>query len=166
MLTTSSQAPDFTLPSTNHAEDSDVSTFRLSEELENGPVLLNFYLFDFHPACMANMCTLHDLSWFDLDPTLTVAGISTDNVFSHRAFAAKDRLAFSLLADSDGSVAESFGVLYDEFQGHNRIAQRSVFLIDPTGTIRYRWAGEAADVQPEWTEVKHAVEAISTHGLA
>jgi peroxiredoxin len=62
--------------------------------------------------------------------------ISTDRSFSHRAFAETEELAFALLSDSDGSVAES----YEEFNGHKRIAKRSVFVVDTDGTIRYAWS--------------------------
>jgi len=76
----------------------------------------------------------------DLQPAGTVFGISTDRSFSHRAFADTEDLAFALLSDSDGSVAESYDVFYEEFNGHKRIAKQSVFVVDTEGTIRYAWS--------------------------
>jgi len=161
MLQPGVTAPDFTLPGTSADEsDEQVSQYRLADSLDAGPVLLNFYLFDFHPACTENMCDLHDLAWFDLDDSVTVFGISTDRSFSHQAFADEEQLSVALLSDSDGSVAESYDVLFEEFQSHKRIAKRSVFLVDTDGTIRYAWATDDPSEQPNWQDVKEALDSI------
>jgi len=96
----------------------------------------------------------------DLQPAGTVFGISTDRSFSHRAFADTEDLAFALLSDSDGSVAESYDVFYEEFNGHKRIAKRSVFVVDTDGTIRYAWSTDDPTVQPDFSAVKDALEAL------
>jgi peroxiredoxin len=159
MLSEGKRAPDFTLPGTAPDEEEGPVEYSLADALADGPVLVNFYLFDFHPACTANMCDLQELAWFDLDEDLTVFGVSTDRAFSHDAFADEEELRFPLLSDSDGSVAEAFGVLYDEFRGHNRISKRSVFLIDADGEVRYTWVAETPADQPDWQEIKAAVDA-------
>jgi peroxiredoxin Q/BCP len=41
---------------------------------------------------------------------VTVYGVSTDDVDSHREFADEEELTFDLLADPDGAVADAFGV--------------------------------------------------------
>lgn len=156
-------APNFTLPGT--AEDQEgpqVSEHVLSEALQHGPAILNFYLFDFHPECTENMCDLHDLAWFDLDETVSVFGISTDRSFSHRAFAESEQLAFTLLSDSDGSVTASYDVLYKEFNSHKTIAKRSVFLIDTDQTVRYAWSTDDPKVQPDWSAVKDALDGLNS----
>lgn len=159
MLPEGSDAPDFSLPGTAPRADGDPPVeYSLADSLADGPALLNFYLFDFHPACTANMCDLGELAWFDLDEDLSVFGISTDRAFSHAAFAEAEDLTFPLLSDSDGSVAEAYGVLYDEFRGHRRIAKRSLFLIDTDGTVRYAWRAASPDDQPDWQAVKAAVD--------
>ncbi|MFB6137928.1 MAG: redoxin domain-containing protein [Halobacteriaceae archaeon] len=163
MLQHGTTAPDFTLPGTNPSQaETDVSQFALESALEAGPVVLNFYLFDFHPACTENMCDLHDLAWFDLDESVTVFGISTDRSFSHRAFAKAEDLGFALLSDSDGSVAQAYDVLYDEFDGHKQIAKRSVFVLDSGRTIRYAWSTADPSVQPDWSAVKATVDRVKT----
>lgn len=165
MLETGTTAPAFSVPGTD-PDGGDPTTYTLSAILEEGPALLNFYLFDFHPACTANMCSLHDLSWFDLNADLSVVGISTDGVFSHGVFAEGEGLDFPLLSDSDGTVAESFDVLYDEVQGHKRVAKRAVYLVDRDRTIRYAWVAEDGGHQPEWEGVKAAVESLPTYSTA
>jgi len=67
---------------------------------------------------------------------------------------------FPLLSDNDGSVAEAYDVLVDELRGHKRIAQRAVYLIDESGTVRYSWCANTPGTQPDWQQVKAAVEAI------
>ena len=104
------------------------------------------------------MTNLH----IDLQPAGTVFGISTDRSFSHRAFAETEELAFALLSDSDGSVAESYDVFYEEFNGHKRIAKRSVFVVDTDGTIRYAWSTDDPTVQPDFSAVKDALEGLQT----
>ena len=164
MLDTGTTAPEFSVPGTD-PDGGDPAPYTLSANREEGFALLDFYLFDFHPACTADMCSLHDLSWFDLNADLSVVGISTDGVFSHGVFAEEEGLDFPLLSDSDGSVAESFDVLHDEVQGHKRVAKRAVSLVDRDRTVRYARSAEEGGLQPEWDEVKAAVESLPTYGI-
>ena len=150
-------APTFELPGTANG-NRQFEQYRLADALAEGPVLLNFYLFDFNAACTDHVCSIHDLAWFELEEELSVFGISTDRSFSHAAFAEQEGVAFPLLSDSDGSVAEEFGVLYDEFRGHKRIAKRSVFLIDADGVVQYAWSTDTPDEQPDWSAVKTTLD--------
>jgi peroxiredoxin len=161
MLPEGTAAPEFTLPGTAMDRDAtEISEYSLADALQRGPVIINFYLFDFHPECTEHMCSLHNLAWFDIDDQVTVFGISTDRSFSHQAFAETEELAFALLSDSDGSVAESYDVFYEEFNGHKRIAKRSVFVVDTDGTIRYAWSTDDPTVQPDFSAVKDALEGL------
>lgn len=160
MLTNGDSAPDFTLPGVPSDRSSGIERYTLSEEYSSGPVLLNFYLFDFNPQCRENVCDLHDLSWFDLDTDIGVFGISTDSTFSHREFADQENLEFPLLSDSDGTVADDYGVLADEINSHRRVANRSVFLVGRDGAISYAWSADDPRDQPDWMEIKDAIESI------
>ncbi|WP_340098884.1 redoxin domain-containing protein [Salinibaculum salinum] len=159
MLSEGADAPAFRLPGTDDASD-DFREHSLGDALGSGPVLLNFYLFDFNPQCTGHLCSLHDAGWFEFDERLTVFGISTDRSFSHSAFAKQEGLQFPLLSDSDGTVAEQYGVLYDEFQGHKRIAKRAVFLVDTDGVVQYAWSTDDPTDQPDWQAVRDAVDAL------
>lgn len=157
MITEGSPAPTVRLPGTPLADEAAIDEYDLRDAVESGPAVLNFFLFDFHPDCTENLCDLHDLAWFDLAEDVTVFGISTDRTFSHRAFAEQEGLRYPLLSDSDGSVAEAYGVRYDEFNGHRNIAKRSVFVVDTDRTVRYAWCTEDPSVQPDWSAVETAV---------
>lgn len=161
MVREGDRAPDFELPGTTpELGNDDITRHRLSDALEDGPVVVSFYLFDFHPACTDHMCSLHDLAWLDLDDTVTVFGISTDKSFSHNAFADRENLQFRLLSDSDGNVAEHYDVLYDEFKDHKRVAKRSVFVVDTDQTVRYTWVTEDPQTLPDWEPVRDALGEI------
>ncbi|MET9633734.1 peroxiredoxin [Lentzea sp. NPDC006480] len=97
-------APDFTLP------DQDGADRKLSELLENGPVVLFFY-----PAAMTAGCTAQSCHFRDLAAEFTAAGaqrvgISTDDVAKQKQFAELNNFDYPLLSDVDGEVAEQFGV--------------------------------------------------------
>jgi peroxiredoxin Q/BCP len=97
-------APDFSLP------DQDGTERKLSELLENGPVVLFFY-----PAAMTAGCTAQSCHFRDLAAEFTEAGaqrvgISTDDVAKQKQFAELNNFDYPLLSDADGEVAEQFGV--------------------------------------------------------
>lgn len=164
MIEEGQQAPDFALPGVS--ADGDIREFGLSEAVTDGPVVLNFYVFDFHPECTEHMCDLNNLSWFRLDDGVTAFAISADQSFSHREFAAAQNLDFPLLSDSDGAVAEAFGVLYEEFKGHKRVAKRSVFVIDTERVVRYAWRTDDPSDHPDWTTVTETVQSLGRVGEA
>ena len=59
--------------------------------------------------------------------------------FAQQAFAATLDIDFPLLSDWDRVVCESYGVRYSVWRGHAGLAKRSIFVIDRSGVIRYRW---------------------------
>jgi len=156
-------APAFDLPGVESGSSIDdaIEQYRLADALDDGPAVVNFYPFDFHPSCTEHMCTLRDLSWFDVDDAVTVYGVSTDRSFSHRAFANAENLDFPLLSDCTGDVAESYGVLYDEIEGHERVSKRAVFVVDGDRTVRYAWSTDDPEVQPDWAPVRDAVASLT-----
>ncbi|QAU11903.1 redoxin domain-containing protein [Halorubrum sp. BOL3-1] len=160
MVTVGDAAPSFELPGTG-GSDTEVPTYRLDDALGDGPVVLAFYAFDFHPGCAEQLCSIRDLSWFDVDPDVSVFGISTDRVFSHRAFAEQHDIDFPLLSDSDGGVAEAYDVFRSELLGHRRVSKRALFLLDTEGTVRYRWVGEGPEATPNLTPLYEALEEVS-----
>jgi len=78
--------------------------------------------------------------------------------FAQQAFAATLDIDFPLLSDWDRVACGSYGVRYQVWKGHAGVAKRSVFVIDTSGVIRYRWVTEDALILPDLDEVVSAVE--------
>lgn len=79
--------------------------------------------------------------------------IAVTATFSQMAFAESLGIDFPLLSDWEGAVSAAYGARYDMWKGHVGLAKRSIFLVDPTGTIRYAWQTDDALVLPDLAEV-------------
>jgi len=157
MIVEGDAAPDFVLPG---ADGDEVREYMLADFTRDGPVVLAFYLFDFHPACTEEICTLQDLGWFTVHPDATVLAVGTDSAFSHQAFAREHGIEFPLLSDSDGAISERYGVLYDEFQGHRAVSKRAVFVLDTGMKVRYRWVADDPRELPDWDEIQTVLDGL------
>jgi peroxiredoxin Q/BCP len=103
-VTVGALAPDFTLPSQSGEMVS------LGDFLGKSPVVVFFYPKDNTLGCTKEVCTFRDsfeeLSNLDAE----VIGISSDSVDSHKDFAEKHNLPFTLLSDEGGKVRSLYGV--------------------------------------------------------
>lgn len=124
-LKTGSPAPDFTLIDQSDLKQS-LSDYR------GQWVLVYFYPKDYTPGCTAEACAFRDYYGDFEKAGLTLFGISTDNAESHRAFAEKHNLPFTLLADTNAEVTARYGVKMPAV----KMAKRHSFLIDPDGIIK------------------------------
>src|ERR687885_2381459 len=103
MIKTGEQAPDFTLP------DQDGRPVRLSD-LRGRTVVLYFYPKADTPGCTTQACGIRDHS-ADYDAAgAVVLGVSPDPVSEVKKFHDKQSLSFTLLADEDHAVCETYGV--------------------------------------------------------
>jgi thioredoxin-dependent peroxiredoxin len=103
-MDTGDKAPDFTLPDETGRER------RLTELLQDGPIVLFFYPAAMTAGCTAEACHFRDLTVELTQVGASPVGISTDEVGAQAEFADKHSLGYPLLADVDGVVAEQFGV--------------------------------------------------------
>jgi thioredoxin-dependent peroxiredoxin len=98
------QAPDFALAGVNG--EGDTVRVRLSE-LRGQPVVLYFYPKDDTSGCTTQACGIRD-AWSEFEGAgAVVLGVSPDDEASHRKFAGKYDLPFTLLSDTEHEVAES-----------------------------------------------------------
>jgi len=97
-------APDFELP------DENGEVRRLSDFLEDGPVVLFFYPAAMTPGCTAESCHFRDLQAEFDEVGAQRVGISADQVEKQKRFSDKHSFDFPLLSDPDGAVATQFGV--------------------------------------------------------
>jgi thioredoxin-dependent peroxiredoxin len=102
-------------------------------------VLVYFYPKADTPGCTTQACGLRDIA--DRIGSTAIVGISPDAPAKLARFDAKYGLGFTLLADTEHTVAEAYGVwvlkkLYGkEYMG----VQRSAFLVDEQGRIERAW---------------------------
>ena len=131
-LKVGSVAPDFTLPSQSGEMVS------LEDFLGHKPVVLFFYPKDNSPGCTKQVCAFRDdyEEFGKLDAE--VIGISSDPVESHRGFAAKHRLPFTLVSDEGGKVRKLYGVpnTLGLFPG------RVTYVIDKKGVVRHIFSSQ------------------------
>ncbi|MGI9584691.1 MAG: redoxin domain-containing protein [Acidimicrobiia bacterium] len=90
-----------------------------------------------------------------------VAAIAVTATFSQMAFAKELGVDFPMLSDWSGAVSSNYGVQYDEWKGHRGVAKRSLFIVDPSKRIRYRWITDDALIEPDLAEAMAALEEIA-----
>tara|TARA_B100001750_G_scaffold31853_1_gene21829 strand:- start:5946 stop:6392 length:447 start_codon:yes stop_codon:yes gene_type:complete len=140
-------APDFTL--TAH----DKSSVTLSE-MRRGRVILAFYPAAFTGVCTKEMCTFSD-GIAGLDSSgVSVLGISVDSPFSNAAFADSNGITFPLLSDVHREAVDAYGIALGDFviPGYT-VAQRSVFVVEPDGSIGYAWVADNPGMEPDYEAV-------------
>jgi peroxiredoxin Q/BCP len=132
MATEGSPAPSIVL-SDQHGETVDIAGLR------GRKVLVYFYPKADTPGCTTQSCGLRDVA--DRIGDTVIIGISPDKPAKLAKFDEKYSLGFTLLADEDHAVAESFGVWVEKSMYGKRYMgiQRSAFLIDAEGAIERAW---------------------------
>jgi peroxiredoxin Q/BCP len=131
MLKAGTTAPDFKTTNTN-GENVRLKDYRGKK------VVLYFYPKDDTPGCTKEACSFRDAFADFKKRGIEVIGVSTDSEASHQKFTAKYKLPFTLLADTDHSIADAYGVYGEKkFMGRTYMGvKRMTFLIDEKGKIR------------------------------
>lgn len=148
LLAVGAKAPEFT------ATNQDGQPVSLSD-FKGKKVVLYFYPKDHTPGCTKEACAFRDQFARFQQRNVEILGVSVDDAQSHRSFAEKHRLPFTLLADTDQRIVQAYGVwgeksLYGKkYMGTHRVT----YLIDEAGTI----AAVFPKVRPE----KHAEEILA-----
>jgi peroxiredoxin len=143
MLKEGETAPDFELQGFH---DGGVERYRLSDYTDAGNwVVVTFYAFDFNPVCTEGVCSLRDAEFLQFEDDLSVLGVSGDGIHAHEQFAEQYNINYPLLSDTGRNVGEAYGVVHDNYEGMDRVHQRSLFLVDPDRTVRLALAIEADD---------------------
>jgi peroxiredoxin Q/BCP len=148
MLEVGMKAPAFDLP------DQDGKTHRLSDYAGRW-VLVYFYPKDNTPGCTKEACAIRD-DWGDFKKLdAVVLGVSKDSVKSHRKFADKHSLPFTLLSDESTEMIAKYGAWQKkkmagrEYMGIVRIS----YLVDPKGKV--------AKAYPKVKPPEHAAQVLA-----
>ena len=157
----SQPAPDFTLPAVGSDDVVKNGQVHLSD-LKNRIVVLYFYPKDDTPGCTTEACSFRDANHIMQQRGIVVLGVSADDVTSHKKFVEKFGLPFTLLADTDKTVSQAYGVWKEKgmfgkkYMGINR----ETFIIDKEGVVRKAWHKVKAD-----GHAQEVLKTIETLGL-
>ncbi|MCS7084775.1 MAG: thioredoxin-dependent thiol peroxidase [Bacteroidia bacterium] len=123
-------APDFAAPD-QHGTTHTLSQYR------GRKVALYFYPADDTPGCTAQACNLRDNHERLQTEGYVVIGVSPDGVESHKKFAEKHRLPFTLLADPEKKILTAYGAWGEKKLYGKTVTgvKRTTFLIDENGNI-------------------------------
>ncbi len=128
-ITVGQKAPDFTL------QNQDKKDVKLSDFTGKKNVVLVWYPLDWSPTCTnEHACLVNEMKSFEtLDAE--VLGISVDSVWSHKAYAEKMGIKYSLLADFQprGAASEKYGV----YLADKGITGRAVAIVNKEGNVAW-----------------------------
>jgi thioredoxin-dependent peroxiredoxin len=141
-----SLAPNFTLPSQSGKMVS------LRDFLGKKPVILFFYPKDDTPGCTKEACAFRERHEDFRELNAEVIGISSDPVESHRSFAAKHELPFTLLSDEGGKVRK----LYGASSTFGLVPGRVTYVLDEEGVVRHIFSSQLGVEK----HVEEALEAL------
>jgi peroxiredoxin len=146
-----SPAPDFTLYSQDGEEVS-------LESLKGRKTLVVFIPFPFTGNCQDELCTIRDRHGELNDLDANVVAITTNPVFSNKAWADQNDLDFPVLSDfwPHGAVTDAYGT-FDPKVG---AANRSTYVLDEDGIVRAIVATESRKFIRDFDEYAAALNAI------
>ena len=118
------------------AKDQSGNEVKISD-FKGKKVILYFYPKDDTPGCTAQACNLRDNYDSLLSKGYAVLGVSVDDEKSHQKFIKKFDLPFPLLADTDHTIVEAYGVWVEKsMYGRTYMGTaRTTFVIDENGII-------------------------------
>lgn len=141
-LKVGAKVPEFKLT------DQDGNEFDLDSVIGKRNIVIYFYPKDFTPGCTKEACSFRDQFDDFKQSDALIIGISAQSIKSHKEFAEKYRLPFTLLSDKDNEVRKLFGVRTNPIPG------RVTFVVNKMGHIVYTFDSLT---QPE----KHVEEAMA-----
>jgi len=159
------KAPDFTMSTTENIETLD-HVVKL-EDYQGKWLILFFYPLDFTFVCPTEIRGFNSKLAEIRKIGAEVLGVSTDSVYSHRAWIKASKaegglgdLNYPLASDITKQVARDYGVLLEE-QG---ISLRGLFIIDPESIVRYQVVSDL-NIGRSVDEVLRVLNALQTGGL-
>jgi mycoredoxin-dependent peroxiredoxin len=147
-ITVGQTAPDFAL------QNQDKKEVKLSDFAGKKNVVLVWYPLDWSPTCTnEHACFVNDMRSFDqLDAE--VLGVSVDSTWSHKAYADKMGIKYSLLADfhPKGAMSEKYGV----YLADKGITGRAIAIVNKQGKVAW-FKNYDIPVVPDLKEVASAL---------
>ena len=127
-LKVGSTIPTFSLP------DQNGNLFDITSVLGKKNLVIYFYPKDDSPGCTAQACSFRDQFEVFKEADAVIIGISGQSVESHKEFALKHRLTFTLLSDKGNKIRKQFGVPTNLL---GLLPGRVTYIADKTGKVIY-----------------------------
>jgi mycoredoxin-dependent peroxiredoxin len=147
------KAPDFTL------QDQDKKEIKLSDFAGKQNVVLVWYPLDWSPTCTnEHVCFVNEMKSFEtLDAA--ILGVSVDSIWSHKAYAEKMGIKYSLLADfhPKGAMSEKYGA----YLADKGITGRAIAIVGKDGKIAW-FKNYDIPVVPDVKEVAAALGKVKS----
>ena len=137
-----SKIPEFSLP------DQNGNVININDYIGKKNLVIYFYPKDDTPGCTKEACYFRDQYEIFNQADAMIIGISSQSVESHKKFAEKYHLSFTLLSDENSVVRKMFGAI-----SLGLIPGRVTYVVDKKGIVKYIF-----DSQTEPT--KHVDEAL------
>ena len=139
-----SRIPSFKLLD-QHGEEFDINSILGKKNL-----VIYFYPKDDSPGCTAEACYFQDQFEVFKEAGAEVIGISSQSVKSHKQFAEKYRLTYTLLSDMGNKIRKQFGVPAGFF---GLLPGRVTYIVDKTGKVIFMFNSQVQ-------ATKHVDEAL------
>jgi peroxiredoxin Q/BCP len=132
-LSKGDKIPYFTL------KDKTGADFSIEKLIGKEHMVIYFYPKDDTPGCTKEACSFRDSFEAFSDKGVRVIGISSDSPASHKKFAEKHNLPFTLLSDPANRVRKMFGVKGNLF---GLIPGRVTFVVHKDGTVLHKFSSQ------------------------
>lgn len=144
--------PDFQL----HDQDRQQRSLK---EFQGKKIVLAFIPGAFTSVCTKELCTFRD-SLGTLPGN--VVAVSVNDPFTNKAFAEANKLQFPVLSDYARETVKRLNIFHNDFAGLKgyTAAKRAVFVLDANGVVRYRWISEDPGKEPNYQEIKAALDKL------
>ncbi len=135
--------------------DQDGNVFDSKKEIGNSVAVIYFYPKNFTPGCTAEACSFRDAYEDFIAHDVMVIGISSDTESSHKKFAKRFKLPFTLLADEKKEVRKRFDV-----QGKlmGLLPGRETFVFNAKNKLVYKFDGMSSG--PHITEALRIIKSL------
>jgi peroxiredoxin Q/BCP len=134
VLSIGDPAPDFTSESTD-------GPFTLSSRIQNGPILLYFYVMNYGRTCTDYMAKMNE-SKPELDEMgITLVHINPDSIENHRQWMIHTGALFEHISDEGQHISKEYGAIVERAKSPKIVGctNREFFLIGTDMTIKYIW---------------------------
>ena len=133
---------------------------RSLREFREKKLVLAFFPGAFTGGCIKEMCTLRDalakLGKLDAQ----VVAVSVNDPFALKGFHEDNALNFPLLSDYSRETTRAYSVELHDFAGLKgyTVAQRSVFIVDADGVLKWKWISNDPGVEPDYAEIERQLK--------